>query len=88
MDDAWSDVDARVGVRSHAVVAPFAEIDARDSSGWFWSPAQTPYVAGVIDQLRAYAGVNANLPWYSAKVAYGVDAIHFINTYPAEPVAR
>ena len=82
LDDAWSDVDARVGVRSHAVVAPFAEIDARESSGWYWSPAQTPYVAGVIDQLRAYAGVSANLPWYSATVAYGADAIHFTNRYP------
>ncbi len=84
LDDAWSDVDAAVGVRSHAVVAPFAEIDARESSGWYWSPDEAPYVAGVIDQLRAYGGVSANLPWYSATVAYGGDAIHVVNTYPGE----
>ncbi|MGB6061708.1 MAG: carboxypeptidase-like regulatory domain-containing protein [Candidatus Aquilonibacter sp.] len=82
LDDAWSDVDARVGVRSHAVVAPFAEVDARESSGWYWSPDEAPYVAGAIGQVRAYAGVNANLPWYSATVAYGGDAIHYVNAYP------
>jgi hypothetical protein len=82
LDDAWSDVGANVGVRSHAVVAPFAEVDTRTTSGWYWSPAYAPYVAGSIDQTRAYAGVNANLPWYSANIAYGLDAIHYVNAYP------
>ena len=87
-DDSWSDVDASVGIRSHAVVAPFAEVDTRTTSGWYWSPAFAPYVAGSIDQTRAYAGVNANLPWYSANVAYGLDAIHYVNAYPDQVSAR
>lgn len=82
VDDIWSDVDANVGVRSHAVVAPFAEVDTRTTSGWYWSPAEAPYVAGTIDQTRAYAGVSANLPWSSANVAYGLDAIRYVNSYP------
>jgi hypothetical protein len=81
-NDLWSDFDARVGVRSRAVVAPFAEIAAHDSTGWFWAPAYSPYVAGTIDQSRAYAGVNATLPWFTANVAYGVDGIRFIDSYP------
>jgi hypothetical protein len=84
VDDSWSDVDANAGVRSHAVVAPFAEVDVRTTSGWYWSPSQAPYVAGSIDQTRAYAGISANLPWYSANVAYGLDAIRYVNTYPDE----
>ncbi|HTV91248.1 MAG TPA: carboxypeptidase-like regulatory domain-containing protein [Verrucomicrobiae bacterium] len=81
-NDVWSDVDANAGARSHAVVAPFAEVDVRSTSGWYWSAAQAPYVAGSIDQTRAYAGVSANLPWYSANVAYGLNAIRYVNAYP------
>jgi hypothetical protein len=84
VDDTWSDVDASAGVRSHAMIAPFAEVDVRTTSGWYWSPAQAPYVAGSIDQTRAYAGISANLPWYSANVAYGLDAIRYVNAYPDE----
>ncbi len=81
-NDLWSDFDARVGVRSRAVIAPFAEIATHDSTGWFWAPSYSPYVAGTIDQSRAYAGVNAKLPWLTANVAYGVDGVRFVNTYP------
>jgi len=81
-DDLWSDFDARVGVRSRAVVAPFAEIATHDSAGWFWAPAYSPYIAGTIDQSRAFGGVNAALPWVTANVAYGVDDVRFVNAYP------
>ena len=81
-DDLWSDFDARVGVRSRAVVAPFAEVSTNDSTGWFWSPKYAPYVAGTIDQSRAYGGINASLPWVTANLVYGIDGIRFINTYP------
>jgi hypothetical protein len=87
-DDSWSDVDANAGVRSHAVVAPFAEVDTRTTSGWYWSPAFAPYVAGSIDQTRAYAGINANLPWFSANAAYGLDAIRYVNAYPDQVAAQ
>jgi hypothetical protein len=81
-DDLWSDFDARVGVRSHAVVAPFAEIATHDSTGWFWAPSYSPYVAGSIDQSRGYAGINTTLPWLTVNAAYGVDGIRFVNAYP------
>ena len=84
VDDAWSDVEALVGVRSHATIAPFAQIDTRESSGWYWSPNDAPYVAGTINQTRAYGGVSANRPWYTATLAYGADAVRFVNTYPGE----
>ena len=81
-DDLWSDFDARVGVRSRAVIAPFAEIATHSSSGWFWAPTYSPYVAGTIDQSRAYGGVNATLSWLTVNAAYGADAIRFVNAYP------
>jgi hypothetical protein len=83
-NDLWSDFDARVGVRSRAVVAPFAEVSTNDSTGWFWAPTPeySPYVAGTIDQTRAYAGVNATLPWATANVVYGINGIRFVNTFP------
>ncbi len=82
VNDLWSDLDARVGVRSHAVVAPFAEVSTHDSTGWYWAPAFAPYIAGTIDQSRAYGGVNATLPWLTANVAYGVDDLRYVNTFP------
>ena len=81
-NDLWSDFNARVGARSRAVVAPFVELATHDSTGWFWTQAVSPYVAGTIDQSRAYTGINAKLPWFTANVAYGLDGIRFINTYP------
>jgi hypothetical protein len=83
INDIWSDFDARVGVRSRAVVAPFAEISTHDSTGWYWAPTFAPYIAGTIDQSRAYGGVNATLPWFTANVAYGVDGVRYVNTFPS-----
>jgi hypothetical protein len=82
VNDLWSDFDARVGVRSRAVVAPFAEISTHDSTGWYWAPAFAPYIAGTIDQSRAYGGVNATLPWLTTNVVYGVDGVRYVNTFP------
>lgn len=75
-DDTWSDVSAAAGVRSDAAVAPFAELSARDTHGWMWSP-QTPDLAGTIDQTRALTGVSATAPWYSATAATGWDQIGY-----------
>ncbi len=86
-NDTWSNVDAILGVRSHAVVAPFAQIEWRQSNGWLWTPSVAPYVAGTTSQKRAYAGVDAELPWYSARVVYGLDAVNFVQAYPTQPAA-
>jgi len=84
-NDVWSNLDVVAGVRSHAVVAPFAQIEVRQSNGWFWTPSDAPYIAGTIGQKRAYAGVTANLPWYTASLVYGLDAVRFVETFPALP---
>lgn len=84
-NDLWSNFDARVGVRSRAVVAPFAEVATQDSTGWYWTPALAPYISGTIDNLRAYGGINTTLPWLTANLAYGSDAVRYSNTFPGFP---
>ena len=86
-NDRWSDFDGRIGIRSRAIVAPFAEVDVHTSTGWYEAPGIDEYTddlvdqstAGTIDQSRVYAGINATLPWLRANVAYGIDAVHFVD---------
>jgi hypothetical protein len=85
--DVWSNIEALAGVRSHSVIAPFAQIEERQSTGWFWTPAEAPYIAGTLGEQRAYGGISADLPWYSASVVYGLDAVRFVETYPSLPAS-
>jgi len=86
-DDVWSDVDAQLGIRSHATIAPFAQVDARQSSGWYAPAGDGSSVAGNDDQLRVFTGVTATLPWSTTTVAYGEDTVRFDDGSPATPAA-
>jgi hypothetical protein len=79
-NDGWSDVSERAGIRSHAIVAPFLEADARQTNAWYWATADSP-IAGTIRQSRVYGGVNVTLPWLTAQVAYGSNDIHYASEY-------
>jgi hypothetical protein len=83
--DTWSDVDAQLGIRSHATIAPFAQVDARQSSGWIAPAGNGSSIAGDDDQLRVFTGVSATLPWSTTTVAYGQDAVRFADGAPTTP---
>jgi hypothetical protein len=78
----WSDVQMSAGVRSDAAVAPFFEVSARDTHGWYASSLAQPYLAGTIDQARAYAGVTATGSWYAFTAAQGVDGVGYVTYTP------
>lgn len=71
-DAAWSDTEVRAGIASHAVVAPFALLDARSSSASYHSTLTAPDRAeGNVDFSRATGGLKLDTSLVDATLAYG-----------------
>jgi hypothetical protein len=68
----WSDFDFSAGTTSHATLAPFALIDARSTTGSYFSNLTAPdHAEGILDLHRAVAGLTYTQHAFDATLAYG-----------------
>jgi len=69
---AWSDTGASVSVRSNAMVAPFAAIGVRASTGFYDAEGYgIARFGATLGQAQITAGVHASGTWYDVLAAYG-----------------
>ena len=77
----WSDADMSVGIRSHAVIAPFTLFDVRSSTGSYVTQSSGP-IAATLGQARGVAGLEIAQNGNAAEFTVGSDDVTYAGGYP------